>query len=71
MIKIIDAINDLKGDLNNSFKYQGDEDSLYYKPLSDIYVANNCGPSWKDEFICTTKDFNESVKECKNNFGAK
>lgn len=67
MKTIMDAVNDLQGDLNNSYEYAGNETGLLY--ISDKYLAFIDFYGDDPRVICTTKDFKELVKECENNFG--
>ncbi len=58
MKTIKNAYEDLKGDLNNTFMYNGGESTLSYNPSDNKYYAGNRTTSNRDfHYICTVEEF--------------
>jgi hypothetical protein len=73
MKTVIDAVNELKGDLNNSWKYKsGIDNFIFVKSDTGMIVAYpEMERGFPDQFkyICTNKEFLATVAECETNFG--
>ena len=78
MKTIMDAVNDLRADLNNSYFFCGNETNIIYDhdepgfiamipEYSDKRIRDNTDES--ADFVCTVEEFTALVKECENNFG--
>jgi hypothetical protein len=63
MDKLMQAVNELKGDLGNSLWFDSSNRFLY-RVLGKTYVAFiNRDIDWKYTFICTVEEFNNLVAE--------
>ena len=72
MKTVWDAVNELKGDLSNSYNlYDGGETHIFVEVSSGrigtVYVVHKLHSNYKA--ICTVEEFNELVAEMSNNFG--
>ena len=63
----MDAVNELKGDLGNSFRFKGNETHLVQGV--GTLVSIDFKPT-DEELICTIEQFNTLVQECITNFGS-
>lgn len=69
---VMDAVNELKGDLNNSFCYKPLKDNyLYsrYKNTELVSLDSDCYRGQDYNLICSNEEFNQCVQECETNFG--
>ena len=69
MKTVIDAVNELKGDLNNSLDYDY-EIYLSFCHVTDIWVATDVNETLNTHWeVCTCDEFNDLVSQMKTNFG--
>ena len=66
MKTVMDAVNELKGDLGNSFHFKGNETHLVQGV--GALVSVDFKPT-DEESICTIEQFNTLAQECMTNFG--
>ena len=67
MKTIKDAYEELNGDLNNSFQFNGREFSLSYNIISESYICNEKTRSNDHyQYICTVEEFNNYKPEQEN-----
>jgi hypothetical protein len=69
MKTIMDAVNDLRGDLSNSFLFSGSDNHLYFIKEDDAWVAfedriENSASRY--EYVCHVDDFEVLVHELQN-----
>jgi hypothetical protein len=71
MKTVIDAVNELKGEVSNSWGFNAKSDKFLFWDLSWVYYI--CGYSIHDytdvDYICTVDEFNDLVSQMETNFG--
>tara|TARA_R110000744_G_scaffold380568_1_gene503268 strand:- start:43184 stop:43774 length:591 start_codon:yes stop_codon:yes gene_type:complete len=64
-----DAVNELKGDLNNTWRFDGSEKYLHYLNVDNSWLCNDRQSITHYDTLGTTAEFNQLVKYMEYNFG--